>query len=238
MANSRAQDRPTADRHQIDAGGGGDAKHSKAARLTAVDVDSPARSRARSDGSPHRRRFGIGVSLWILVATWMSTLPVSPASTAAQAILCSTVQASVVPTATGAIDRLSVRGRAASSQGERGIVAIGAAVDGMGHNSPLHETPKAARHSCNSRGERHVLRKVKLMSAMSLLLNVLWIVFGGLYMAAAWLIAALIMVVTIVGIPWARAALPWRFICFCRLGRRSSTARPASAQGRSASSAI
>ena len=41
---------------------------------------------------------------------------------------------------------------------------------------------------------------------MSLLLNVLWIVFGGLYMAAAWLIAALIMVITIVGIPWARGA--------------------------------
>jgi len=45
------------------------------------------------------------------------------------------------------------------------------------------------------------------MSAASLLLNVLWVLFGGLYMAAAWLIAALIMMVTIVGIPWARAAL-------------------------------
>jgi uncharacterized membrane protein YccF (DUF307 family) len=45
------------------------------------------------------------------------------------------------------------------------------------------------------------------MSAFSLLLNVLWIVFGGLEMAAAWLIAALIMAITIVGIPWARAAL-------------------------------
>jgi uncharacterized membrane protein YccF (DUF307 family) len=42
---------------------------------------------------------------------------------------------------------------------------------------------------------------------MNLLLNVLWIVFGGLHMAIAWLIAALIMVITIVGIPWARAAL-------------------------------
>ena len=39
------------------------------------------------------------------------------------------------------------------------------------------------------------------------LLNVLWIVFGGLHMAIAWLIASLIMVITIVGIPWARAAL-------------------------------
>ena len=45
------------------------------------------------------------------------------------------------------------------------------------------------------------------MSAMSLLLNVLWIIFGGLWMAAGWLIAALIMLITIIGIPWARAAL-------------------------------
>ncbi len=45
------------------------------------------------------------------------------------------------------------------------------------------------------------------MSIMSLLLNVLWIVFGGLAMAVGWLIAALIMAVTIIGIPWARAAL-------------------------------
>jgi uncharacterized membrane protein YccF (DUF307 family) len=45
------------------------------------------------------------------------------------------------------------------------------------------------------------------MSAMSLLLNVLWIVFGGLEMAVGWLIAALIMAITIIGIPWARAAL-------------------------------
>jgi uncharacterized membrane protein YccF (DUF307 family) len=45
------------------------------------------------------------------------------------------------------------------------------------------------------------------MSAMSLLLNVLWIVFGGLEMAVGWLIAALIMAITIIGLPWARAAL-------------------------------
>ena len=41
---------------------------------------------------------------------------------------------------------------------------------------------------------------------MFLLLNVLWIVFGGLWMAAGWLLAAVLMAVTIVGIPWARAA--------------------------------
>jgi uncharacterized membrane protein YccF (DUF307 family) len=44
------------------------------------------------------------------------------------------------------------------------------------------------------------------MSPVSLLLNVLWVVFGGLWMAVAWVIAALIMAVTIVGLPWTRAA--------------------------------
>jgi uncharacterized membrane protein YccF (DUF307 family) len=42
---------------------------------------------------------------------------------------------------------------------------------------------------------------------IALLLNVLWIVFGGLYMAVGWLIAALIMAITVIGLPWARAAL-------------------------------
>jgi uncharacterized membrane protein YccF (DUF307 family) len=41
---------------------------------------------------------------------------------------------------------------------------------------------------------------------VSLLLNVLWIVFGGLWMALAWLIAAAVMAITIVGLPWSRAA--------------------------------
>ena len=41
---------------------------------------------------------------------------------------------------------------------------------------------------------------------MSLLLNVLWIVLGGLWMAAGWLIAAVVMAITIIGLPWSRAA--------------------------------
>ncbi len=44
------------------------------------------------------------------------------------------------------------------------------------------------------------------MPVMSLLLNVLWIVCGGLYMAVAWIVAAFIMAITIVGLPWTRAA--------------------------------
>src|SRR4029078_11941302 len=45
----------------------------------------------------------------------------------------------------------------------------------------------------------------KAMGTGSLLLNVLWILFGGFYMALGWLIAAILMVLTIIGIPWARA---------------------------------
>jgi uncharacterized membrane protein YccF (DUF307 family) len=45
------------------------------------------------------------------------------------------------------------------------------------------------------------------MSEVSLLLNVLWLVCGGLWMAAGWELAALIMANTIIGLPWARAAL-------------------------------
>lgn len=44
------------------------------------------------------------------------------------------------------------------------------------------------------------------MSPLSLILNLLWIVFGGLWMAAGWLLAALIMAITVIGLPWARAA--------------------------------
>ena len=42
---------------------------------------------------------------------------------------------------------------------------------------------------------------------MSLILNILWLVFGGIWMAAAWVVAALIMAITIIGLPWARSAL-------------------------------
>jgi len=44
------------------------------------------------------------------------------------------------------------------------------------------------------------------MSAVALLLNVLWIVFGGLWMAIAWCIAAVVMAITIIGLPWTWAA--------------------------------
>jgi uncharacterized membrane protein YccF (DUF307 family) len=45
------------------------------------------------------------------------------------------------------------------------------------------------------------------MSGLNFLLNLIWILCGGLWMAAGWVLAAIIMAITIIGLPWARAAL-------------------------------
>ena len=72
------------------------------------------------------------------------------------------------------------------------------------------------------------------MSPMALLLNVLWLVFGGLWTAIGWGIAAVIMAVTIIGIPWARAAFNIGVYTLCRLVSRRCRAKSASAAETSA----
>jgi uncharacterized membrane protein YccF (DUF307 family) len=59
------------------------------------------------------------------------------------------------------------------------------------------------------------------MPLISLVLNVLWIVFGGLWMAAGWFLAALLMAVTIIGLPWARAAFNLAFYALLPFGQRA-----------------
>src|SRR3978361_1719045 len=44
------------------------------------------------------------------------------------------------------------------------------------------------------------------MQPVSILLNIFWILLGGAWMAAGWMFAAIIMAITIIGLPWARAA--------------------------------
>ncbi|MEI9914618.1 MAG: YccF domain-containing protein [Methylovirgula sp.] len=41
------------------------------------------------------------------------------------------------------------------------------------------------------------------MNLLQFLLNVLWIAFGGIWMSVAWVIAGIIMAITIIGLPWA-----------------------------------
>jgi uncharacterized membrane protein YccF (DUF307 family) len=59
------------------------------------------------------------------------------------------------------------------------------------------------------------------MSPVSLVLNVLWIVFGGAWMALGWLFAAVIMAITIIGLPWARAALNIAVYTLLPFGQRA-----------------
>ena len=59
------------------------------------------------------------------------------------------------------------------------------------------------------------------MSAVSLLLNLLWIVFGGLWMAIGWLIAAVVMAITIIGLPWTRAAFNMAVYALLPFGQKA-----------------
>jgi uncharacterized membrane protein YccF (DUF307 family) len=59
------------------------------------------------------------------------------------------------------------------------------------------------------------------MSPVSLVLNLLWIVFGGVEMAVGWVIAAVIMAITIIGIPWARAAFNIASYALLPFGRKA-----------------
>lgn len=52
----------------------------------------------------------------------------------------------------------------------------------------------------------HPLTENDALDPLSFILNILWLVLGGAVAAFAWFVAAAIMVVTIIGIPFARAA--------------------------------
>jgi len=59
------------------------------------------------------------------------------------------------------------------------------------------------------------------MSVTSVLLNLLWIVFGGVWMAVGWVVAAAIMAITIIGLPWARAAFNIAVYTLLPFGQRA-----------------
>ena len=59
------------------------------------------------------------------------------------------------------------------------------------------------------------------MSPIALVLNVLWMIFGGIWMAVGWLVAAVIMAITLVGIPWARAAFNIASYTLLPFGRKA-----------------
>jgi uncharacterized membrane protein YccF (DUF307 family) len=61
------------------------------------------------------------------------------------------------------------------------------------------------------------------MSPIAFLLNLLWILLGGLWMALGWVVAAVIMAITIIGLPWARAAFNIASYTLWPFGRRAAS---------------
>ena len=59
------------------------------------------------------------------------------------------------------------------------------------------------------------------MGPFSLLFNILWIVFGGFWMAVGWAIAAVIMAITIIGLPWSKAAFTIAAYTLLPFGQRA-----------------
>lgn len=53
---------------------------------------------------------------------------------------------------------------------------------------------------------QHPLRDESSISAIALILNILWLALGGAVAALGWFIAAFFMAISIIGLPWARAA--------------------------------
>jgi uncharacterized membrane protein YccF (DUF307 family) len=51
--------------------------------------------------------------------------------------------------------------------------------------------------------------------------NLLWFVLGGFVMGLAWWLAGCVMILTIIGIPWARACFVMGNFCFFPFGREA-----------------
>jgi uncharacterized membrane protein YccF (DUF307 family) len=56
-------------------------------------------------------------------------------------------------------------------------------------------------------------------------LNLLWLICGGFVLGLAWLLASLLMFVSIVGIPWGRAAFNIAFFTFLPFGHEAISRR-------------
>lgn len=56
-------------------------------------------------------------------------------------------------------------------------------------------------------------------SPLRLLLNILWLICGGFFAGLAWLVAAAIMAITIIGLPWCFAAFRIALYTFLPFGQ-------------------
>ena len=66
---------------------------------------------------------------------------------------------------------------------------------------------------------------------MTTILNLLWFVFGGFVMGLGWWVVGLLMALSIVGLPWARACFVFGGFCFFPFGRQAIDRRELSGKG-------
>lgn len=58
-----------------------------------------------------------------------------------------------------------------------------------------------------------------MLTVMALIGNIIWFVLGGVWMGLAWWAVAIVMALSIVGLPWARSAFVIGSFCFMPFGR-------------------
>lgn len=56
---------------------------------------------------------------------------------------------------------------------------------------------------------------------MRTILNLLWFVLGGVWLGLGWWLAGLLMIVSIIGLPWARSCFVLGTFCFMPFGREA-----------------
>jgi uncharacterized membrane protein YccF (DUF307 family) len=56
---------------------------------------------------------------------------------------------------------------------------------------------------------------------MTLLLNLIWVLFGGLFMALAWFLVGILAALSLVGLPWARACFTIASFSLWPFGRQA-----------------
>jgi uncharacterized membrane protein YccF (DUF307 family) len=66
---------------------------------------------------------------------------------------------------------------------------------------------------------------------MTLLLNILWFIFGGFVAGLAWVVGGLLLAITIVGLPWAGAAFRIAGFTFAPFGRQIVDRRALTGRG-------
>jgi uncharacterized membrane protein YccF (DUF307 family) len=61
--------------------------------------------------------------------------------------------------------------------------------------------------------------------------NLIWFVFGGFFLGLGWWLAGLLMLVSIIGIPWARACFVFGTFCWFPFGREAIDRRELTGKG-------